>query len=280
VVPWTEFAWEEAEGPIEAEARVALAAARTERTAAILLDQLRGCLRSALETNCDRIQSGQLQAAEYDLEQLLECASLGLHLEQPFRVVLTGRPNVGKSSLINAMLGYQRSIVFEQPGTTRDVVTAHTAIAGWPVELADTAGLRASDCEIEAAGVSRARSELASADAIVLVFDASVRWDEHDAALLRDWPSAVVVHNKADIAAACDDRPPGLLASAKTGQGIIRLIDLLAARLVAVPPAPGTAVPFTPRQTCGIQQALDILKRGEPGRATEMIGELMGRRGI
>ena len=69
-------------------------------------------------------------------------------------VVLSGAPNVGKSSLINALVGYERAIVFAEPGTTRDVVTAGTAVDGWPIELADTAGLRESTDPLEAAGIA------------------------------------------------------------------------------------------------------------------------------
>ena len=72
--------------------------------------------------------------------------------------MLAGRPNVGKSSLTNALLGYTRSIVFDQPGTTRDVVTATTAIDGWPIEFSDTAGLREGSEPLEAAGIERAAS--------------------------------------------------------------------------------------------------------------------------
>ena len=90
-----------------------------------------------------------------------------------WRVVIAGPPNVGKSSLINAMAGYERAIVSPLPGTTRDVVTLTTAIDGWPVQLADTAGLRASDDELESAGVKLAGAALAAADLVILVCDAT-----------------------------------------------------------------------------------------------------------
>ena len=81
----------------------------------------------------------------------------GRHLLTPFDVVLAGPANVGKSSLINALVGYNRAIVYDAPGTTRDVITAETAIDGWPVTLSDTAGLRDSDDPLEMAGVQTAQ---------------------------------------------------------------------------------------------------------------------------
>jgi tRNA modification GTPase len=105
--------------------------APTLRTAAILLDQYHGAF--------DRAIRDPDQFAE-----LASWASLGRHLVAPWKVAVAGPPNVGKSSLINALAGYQRSVVSETAGTTRDVVTVQVAFDGWPVELADTAGLRAS----------------------------------------------------------------------------------------------------------------------------------------
>src|SRR5207253_6863855 len=77
------------------------------------------------------------------LARLLQTQTMGRHLVAPFRVVIAGAPNVGKSSLVNALAGFTRSVVSEIPGTTRDVVTTRIAVDGWPVELIDTAGLHA-----------------------------------------------------------------------------------------------------------------------------------------
>ena len=102
----------------------------------------RGRLDEAFERIRQAIASDQLPAATAIVENLLTNAALGRHLLTLRRIVLAGRPNVGKSSLINALVGYERSVVHSQAGTTRDVVRVQTVIDGWPIELTDTAGLR------------------------------------------------------------------------------------------------------------------------------------------
>jgi tRNA modification GTPase len=205
---------------------------------------------------------------------------VGLHLAEPWRVVLTGRPNVGKSSLINALLGFERCIVHAAPGTTRDVVTAHTALDGWPVELADTAGLRDSTDDIESAGVQRARQQLRQADLIVLVFDVSAGWTGEDEDLLAAWPGAVVVHNKCDLPAAPpQDRPPGLMVSATQGGGLDLLVRELARRLVRQPPRPGTAVLFTEPQVRAVVAAQSALAAGNEREALQVLNALLAPRG-
>ena len=91
-------------------------------------------------------------------------APLGLHLARPWQVVVAGPPNVGKSSLINALAGYPRAIVHWAPGTTRDAVTVETVLDGWPVELCDTAGLRTAGDAVERAGIELARRKMAQAE--------------------------------------------------------------------------------------------------------------------
>ena len=130
-------------------------------------------------------------------------------------MVLAGRTNVGKSSLINALAGFERAIVSHQPGTTRDVVTTVTAIDGWPVQLADTAGLRLSDDELESAGVRLAVETVQSADLIIAVEDAAAANEppdtQHDdlsqtiAQLQRTRP-VIHVRNKIDLARRADPR--------------------------------------------------------------------------
>jgi tRNA modification GTPase len=190
-----------------------------------------------------------VETAGTGLEPLQPNAAVGLRLTEPYRVVLTGRPNVGKSSLINALVGYQRAVVFDEPGTTRDVVTAGAVFDGWPVELSDTAGIRTATDELESAGIAAARRRLAEADLVVAVFDLAEPWSDADYSLLSEHPQAIIVHNKADLPTKNDARrPAGLHVSAVNGTGIDELIAMIVARLVPHPPAPGEAVPFTPWQ--------------------------------
>ena len=125
-------------------------------------------------------QSGDAAAARRQIDDLLAHAATGLHLVRPWQVVVAGRPNVGKSSLINAIAGYQRAIVHSLPGTTRDIVSVQTALDGWPVEISDTAGLRRGSDPIEQAGIELAIDKIAAADLVVLVFDASSPWTDAD----------------------------------------------------------------------------------------------------
>ena len=129
--------------PIAAAALTALADARTERTAAILLDQYHGALGRAMEEIRGDFDRGDAASARRRRDTLLARVKLGEHLTRPWSVVLAGRPNVGKSSLMNAWRANGRAIVHHTPGTTCDAVASSaTAIYGWPVELCDTAGLR------------------------------------------------------------------------------------------------------------------------------------------
>lgn len=261
---------------IKAAAIQTLAAATTLRTAAILLDQYQGALRQEIDHCLALIASNEAAAASAVecLQTLAERWRIGRHLTKPFQVVVAGRPNVGKSSLVNVLVGYQRSIVYDQPGTTRDVVSARTAFDGWPVELSDTAGLRQAESAVEAAGVELAREWLAAADLRLLVFDAGQPWQDDDAALVERWPDALIVHSKCDLAEPSDERPGGLCTSALTGLGIAALVRKLGETLVPNPPPPGAAVPFTDDQEACIRDALAALLAGEAAGAAGALRRL------
>lgn len=245
---WRDWANGRKDNPIKAAARTALADARTERTASILLDQFDGALERAIDEICRTLDSGDAASARRIADSLLARAELGMHLVRPWNVVLAGRSNVGKSSTINALAGYRRAIVHHSPGTTRDAVTLTTAIDGWPVELCDTAGLRRDAAPIEKVGIELAEKRLEQADLRILIFDLGSPWSDEDQSLLERWPEALVVHNKCDLPSADGDRPAGLAISALTGVGIPALLDGISERLVPDPPPPGAAVPFTPEQ--------------------------------
>jgi tRNA modification GTPase len=272
---WKDWAAANAPDAIVAEALVALSQARTLRTASILLDQYSGALTREVAGLRQALRSGTAAESGSRLHTLLRRADAGLHLVQPWRIVLAGPPNVGKSSLINALVGYERAIVFDQPGTTRDVVTAQTALDGWPVELSDTAGLRASSDPLEAAGVALAERQLAAADAIVLVFDSSQAWTASEAELRQKWPDAIVVHSKCDLPCAGGKRPQGISTSALTGQGIDTLVTHLAGKLVPHPPAAGDAVPFTSRQVDVLRAALALVDSGKLAAAEDSLWKLL-----
>lgn len=255
---------------IVAAAHRVLGEASTLRGAAILLDQYHGALDRALGAIVAHLERGQWRTAEEEIQRLLAVAPCGCHLARPWRVVLAGWPNVGKSSLINALVGYRRSIVHATPGTTRDVVTARTALDGWPVELCDTAGLREAEQSIEQQGIGLAERRLETASLVMLVFDAAEPWTEADAGLCRRFPGALVVFNKSDLGGAPLEGPSdGRRVSALTGEGIDKLSGVIADRLVPRPPLPGQAVPFLEEQVTVLQAAAEAIAEGDLRRAAE-----------
>ena len=120
------------------------------------------------------------QGVAHRTERYEQFRKLGQHLVTPWKVVVAGPPNVGKSSLINALAGFQRSVVAPIAGTTRDVVRVNIALDGWPIELSDTAGLHDSAEKLEAEGIARARAMLHEADLILWLLDVTA--DDSDLA--------------------------------------------------------------------------------------------------
>ena len=274
-VTWQERSAAAETDPIRADALIALAQARTERAAAILLDQYHGALRRAIDAVAKSILSGDTASARRQVQALLARAAVGRHLAEPWRVVLAGPPNVGKSSLVNALVGYRRAIVDPSAGTTRDVVSATTALEGWPVEFSDTAGLRPTHEPLEKAGVELAEKKLADADLVVLVFDLSTPWSPGDEALMRRWPRAIVVHNKADLPrSAAPARPEGLVASALSGDGIDPILSAVVGQLVPECPPPGGPVPFAISQFHCLEAIEGALLREGTVLALDILGKM------
>lgn len=261
VCSWQELEAQAAD-PLHAAAVAALAEARTVRTASILLDQVHGAFRREEDSILAAWRAGARDSAGLGLQALVERVPLGRHLTVPWRVVVAGAPNVGKSSLVNALAGYARCVVSPLPGTTRDVVTTLIAVEGWPVELADTAGLREAEGHLEEQGMERARAVLASADLCLWVLDAAAPpvWPELGGERVR------LVVNKCDLPAAWDlDTAGGApRVSALTGAGLAELCAQLAAWLVPDPPEAGAAVPFTAALCDRVEQLWQAFQAGAP----------------
>jgi tRNA modification GTPase len=144
----------------------------------------------------------ELRAAQDTLCRLLDRARPGVLLGQGARVVLAGAPNVGKSSVMNALAGLDRAIVSDQPGTTRDLVETEIDLNGLPVRLVDTAGLRHSDDQVEGEGIRRAMAAMAAADLVLLVTDDSAKFQLAEQAAANDaLADATILHvyNKCDL---------------------------------------------------------------------------------
>ena len=262
VIGWQQRLAERSGCPFRAAAEAGLADAPTFRTASILLDQFQGALRRELEAIGTLVQQSNGSAAIERVEQLLTYAPLGLHLTQPWQVAIAGLPNVGKSSLLNGLLGYRRAIVLDQPGTTRDLLTATTAADGWPIQLYDTAGLHATRDEIEQAGMKLATGKLSQADLVLWVLDASqIPGDKELKCVMQveqqivqqeiqlDLAQTLAVVNKMDLAQSpLEINDQSIHTCAITGEGIEPLLDAVVKRLVPDAPPQGAAVPFTADQ--------------------------------
>jgi tRNA modification GTPase len=258
---------------VRAAAAIALSAGLTLRTADILLWQSQGALESALRKVEIAFSAGDAQSAAKQLEVMARRTELGRHLTRPWRIAIAGAPNAGKSSLMNALAGYQRSIVAPTAGTTRDVVTILLAFDGWPVTAADTAGIRLARDVLEQAGVQRAQRELEQADLCLWVLDGAAD---------PVWPLAAAdkmlfVINKTDLPAAWDwtQVSGAITISALTGHGIPGLSAAIARTLVPEPPKPGEAVPFTDALCDAIDQAWNCVQAGQMSEARAIIVSLL-----
>ena len=238
---------------LRAEAWALLPDARTERAALLLKAQAEGALSKAVAA----------LRGPGDATRLLETAPAGLALAAPRRVVLAGAPNVGKSSLFNALVDRDRAIVSAIPGTTRDPVREIIAIDGVPIELIDTAGVEEPRDSLEALSIERTRKALSAADVVLFLFDAEFGARGAELTFLEQLGHRrmVLLVNKVDVGSK---KPllEALPVSAKTGQGledirrkILRMLDI--GRF----PAEDAPAVFTPRQD-------RLLKALASGRAT------------
>jgi tRNA modification GTPase len=234
---------------------------KTLEATARMLDQVRGAFSEAMTQIENQVLEQRFVAAIEGIDVLLGRYQLGKHLVQPWQVAIVGPPNVGKSSLLNALLGYERAIVHETAGTTRDLLHEPTAFLGWPIQLVDTAGLRETDDAIEYEGVARASQIIREADLLLGLVDPFEGWTETHEALMNDYGSKLlIVHTKSDLSHPRPSLPSGVHAavgiSSRFGVGIEGLSSEIIKLLIPNVPPLGSAIPF---RECHVQ-SLKLIK--------------------
>jgi len=264
------------------------------------LTELRVYVESAIdfpEEEIDFLADGQvmtrLDAVQARLQQTLNAARQGNLLREGMTVVIAGRPNAGKSTLLNVLAGRDAAIVTDIPGTTRDILREHIQLDGMPLHVVDTAGLRESDDPVEQEGIRRAWLEIEGADRILFVHDASQtttgRADAEETALwarLADaGPPITVVLNKVDLldtAMPAADRnatpwhahQPSLRISARSGEGVEALREHLKHSVGYQTGGEGQYMARR-RHLQALQQAAEHLQRGRDQLHAYAAGELL-----
>jgi tRNA modification GTPase len=289
----------------QAEAVLDIVCARTEASLRVAVSQLggrlsqavrearQGLLRAAayLEATIDFAEDDipwqdiapDLRDAEACLQTLLREAEQGMIYRQGVRTAIVGRPNVGKSSLLNALLRNDRAIVTPIPGTTRDTLEEMLDLQGIPVVLVDTAGLTESQDLVERLGVERSRRAIAQADLVLLLVDGSVPSQEDDrevAALAESRPTVVVV-NKSDLPRVCEaesllPQAPHLAVSALTGEGLAALEAQLVEMILSGRIALGEGlVASSPRHRDLLQRALGHVHEAQQALVAGLVADLL-----
>lgn len=219
-----------------------------------------------------------IRAGEESLARLLAGFERGRMYREGLSTVIAGRPNAGKSTLMNLLSGCERSIVTQYAGTTRDVVEETVLLAGVPLRLADTAGIRDTDDPVESIGVQAAKRRLESAQLVLAVFDSSQSLEKEDWELMDTLQGvpAVAIVNKTDLPTQMDVGEiqrrfeKTVFLSAATGEGLEELEQALSEILDTKEFHPEEGVLFTQRQRADAQMALDSLREGEQAMALGM----------
>jgi tRNA modification GTPase len=214
----------------------------------------------------------ELQAVRLELLALVADGERGSVVRHGLRVALVGRPNVGKSSLLNLLSRRERAIVTDLPGTTRDLLESEIVLEGVPITLLDTAGIRATTDAVEQLGIARSRDALASADLVLLLFDLAQGWSDADQALFALIPEEVPclrVGNKADLHLDADVEVASVAdvrLSAVTGDGEQALVCAVLERCGALSEQP-LLLALNQRQSDLADTAAEALARSEQAAA-------------
>lgn len=178
-----------------------------------------------IDPDSGRALAGRIEALSASVNKLLATADEGRMLREGVRLVICGRPNVGKSSLLNQLLGYDRAMVSEIPGTTRDTIEENLTLRGIPFRVIDTAGLRESSDPLELEGMRRARAHLEEADVVLHVLDASVH--ETDESV----PGEIRVLNKIDLWSGGELPPETFPVCCLDGRGLQDLVGAVVGKV-------------------------------------------------
>ena len=289
----------------QAEAVADLVVARTDLARRLALRQLRGGLSQRIDTireavidvgaeieaaldfpeediiseSSERL-AARLRQAHQDLQAMLDGFSKARLVREGARVVLAGKPNAGKSSLFNALVGQERAIVTPHPGTTRDTIESTVDLDGLPVTYIDTAGVRDARDEIEQLGILRTNEAMESADLVLHVVDSTQELLNDLAAIAL--PSGLAperiltVWNKVDLKAAAASTVPddGFAISAKTGSGLSALEAAIRDSLLGTAQAEDLALAGERHATC-VRDATEALIRAEVALRENLGGEFV-----
>ena len=283
---------------VQAEAIADLIAAESEQSAKAAMHSLQGEFSASIDTLlqqlielrmhvestldfpeeeidflADDIIKQKLQAIIDQLQVIQNNSKQGRLLNEGLKVVISGKPNAGKSSLLNLLAGCDSAIVSDIPGTTRDVLREKIQIQGVPLHIVDTAGLRESSDVIEQEGVRRAQKEMQQADILLTVIDATT-----DAVSPEARPNEIQVLNKIDLLPGNEDAPEGVVKlSAKTGEGLEQLQQKIL-QLAGYNSAPGQSTGiYTARRRHlqALQKTAEHLKLAQRALLVDQAGEVM-----
>ena len=258
---------------IQAAAREPLQNARTLKASLVWLEQYQGALARDFAELRNLVQEGKRHTAQELCDVLQARARFGMKLLQPWRLTLAGPPNVGKSSLMNALCGAARVLVHHEPGTTRDAIETHLVISDWPIVLTDTAGIRDATETIERLGIETAWERWRNADLGLLVVDATVGWTTQHDAMLAGPDTMIVVVNKIDAVgdeleqtlAAIKHRVSStsqcmvVTASARREDGVDEIVQTVGSYLDSCRPHFGSGIPFNTMHVQWLEQQRKLL---------------------